>query len=87
MGYLFGCASCIKDSVCVCLRLQARGLQFLRWLLQRPEQHIAVVTHSSFLYHMLRNFGTDSSEHVQEELHKWFLNCELRSIVLSDVMV
>jgi hypothetical protein len=66
--------------------LQARGLKFLRWLLLRPEQSIAVVTHSSFLHHMLRNFGTDASVHVQGELHKWFHNCELRSIVVSDVM-
>jgi broad specificity phosphatase PhoE len=34
--------------------LAQRAAAFLRWLMARPEQHIAVVTHSSWLSVMVR---------------------------------
>jgi hypothetical protein len=43
-----------------------------------------VVSHSSFLHFMLANFGGEEAPEVQGELHKWFENCELRSVVVSD---
>jgi len=32
---------------------------------------------------MLTNFGCSASTVVQGELHRWFENCELRSIVVA----
>jgi hypothetical protein len=43
-----------------------------------------IVSHSSFLHFMLSTFGTDASQTVQGELHRWFENCELRSVVVAD---
>jgi hypothetical protein len=37
----------------------------------RPERHLAVVSHSSFLHFALTNFGHNSSPQIQGELHKW----------------
>jgi broad specificity phosphatase PhoE len=34
-----------------------RSHRFLEWIMARPEQHIAVVTHSAFMAAMLREFG------------------------------
>lgn len=45
---------------------------------------LQIVSHSSFLHFMLTNFGHHDSTMVQGELHKWFENCELRSVVLVD---
>eukprot|EP00877_Chromochloris_zofingiensis_P012637 jgi/Chrzof1/7627/Cz02g30220.t1 len=67
-----------KEEIC------ARGMQFLQWVMSRPERNIAIVSHSSFLHFMLTNFGHHDSTMVQGELHKWFENCELRSVVLVD---
>eukprot|EP00891_Asterochloris_glomerata_P003056 jgi/Astpho2/3056/e_gw1.00051.123.1_t len=64
--------------------IKQRGMQFIQWLMQRPEQHIAVVTHSSFLYFMMQNFGKGAAPLVQKEMHRWYENCELRSLLLSN---
>lgn len=45
---------------------------------------LQVVSHSSFLHFMMTNFGLQGSTLVQGELHKWFENCEMRSIVVAD---
>lgn len=42
--------------------VKRRGLEFVQWLVQRPEQRIAVVSHSSFLFFLFANFGRDCSE-------------------------
>lgn len=61
-----------------------RGVKFLAWLATRPEHSIAVVTHSTFLHFMLAAFGTHDSPVVQGELHRWYENCEMRTVVLAD---
>jgi hypothetical protein len=45
---------------------------------------LQIVSHSSFLHFMMTNFGLQGSTLVQGELHKWFENCEMRSIVVAD---
>ena len=61
-----------------------RGLAFTQWLAARPEHNIAVVTHSSFLHFTLSCFGEGAAETVQGTLHRWYENCELRSVILAD---
>jgi broad specificity phosphatase PhoE len=39
--------------------LFTRARTFVRWLLDRPESRIAVVSHSSFIFHMCHLFGGD----------------------------
>ncbi len=41
--------------------LAQRSAAFLRWLMARPEQHIAVVTHSSWLSVMFAHFAGECS--------------------------
>ncbi|XP_071732338.1 phosphoglycerate mutase-like protein [Rutidosis leptorrhynchoides] len=62
----------------------ARGVKFMKWLLTREENEIAVVTHSGFLYHTLAAYGDDVHPTLQKEMHKHFNNCELRSMVIVD---
>lgn len=64
--------------------LFARARTFVRWLLDRPESRIAVVSHSSFIFHMCHLFGSDCSELVRKEIQQGFRNCEMRSVVISD---
>eukprot|EP00882_Tetradesmus_deserticola_P011793 GHRQ01012481.1.p1 GENE.GHRQ01012481.1~~GHRQ01012481.1.p1 ORF type:complete len:275 (+),score=88.04 GHRQ01012481.1:108-932(+) len=64
--------------------IMARGLAFMAQIMARPEKNIAVVSHSSFLHFMMANYGGQASTAVQGELHRWFENCELRSIVVAD---
>ena len=60
----------------------ARAARFLEWLSRRPEKRIAVVTHSSFLRHLLMQFGDGLSPADAEALRAPVGNCELRSVVL-----
>ncbi|XP_019152877.1 PREDICTED: phosphoglycerate mutase-like protein 1 isoform X1 [Ipomoea nil] len=64
--------------------LATRGMKFLNWLLTRKEKEIAVVTHSGFLIHTLRQFGNDCNPNVKNEICRPFNNCELRSMVIVD---
>ncbi|PRW60329.1 phosphoglycerate mutase [Chlorella sorokiniana] len=61
-----------------------RGFEFLNWLMQRPETNIAVVTHSAFLWFTLTCFGNEFAKPVRENLQRWYENCEMRTVVLSD---
>lgn len=45
--------------------LTRRGVAFLQWIMQRPERGIAIVTHSSFLLHMLSTCGDQAAPNVQ----------------------
>lgn len=61
-----------------------RAREFLKWLVDRPETRIAVVSHSSFLYHMCHLFGDDLSDVVRRELQQGFRNAEMRTVVIGD---
>lgn len=63
--------------------VKGRGLEFVKWLNQRPESRIAVVSHSSFLFFLFSNFGRDCSDPVKRELQTWYQNCEMRTVILS----
>jgi broad specificity phosphatase PhoE len=52
-------------------QIRARGAEFVRWLLRRPERRLAVVSHSSFLFFLLQNYGHHASTTVQGELRRW----------------
>ncbi len=61
--------------------MQVRGAHLLAWLLKRPESEIAVVSHSGFMHATMTNFLQQlpkQSGAVDEELDRWFENCELR---------
>lgn len=51
-------------------------------MLNTPCQQI--VSHSSFLHFMMSNFAAEASPVVQGEVHRWFENCELRTVVVAD---
>jgi hypothetical protein len=57
--------------------LAHRSGLFLQWIMARPEQHIAVVTHSSWLSIMFKHFAASD-----ENLTRWFENAEMRTVVL-----
>ena len=48
--------------------LLARGVAFVRYLMKRPETRMAVVTHSSFLYHLFASFGFQAGAPVKVRL-------------------
>jgi broad specificity phosphatase PhoE len=61
---------------------QARAVKFLQWLCNRPEIHIAVVTHSVFLKNLFKQFGSKVSEADRDAIQRFPANAEMRSIML-----
>jgi len=61
-----------------------RGNKFLQFLMSLTETNVAVVTHSAFLWFTLAMFGGDAARPVRNKLQKWYENCEMRTLVLSD---
>lgn len=64
--------------------LNSRARALLRWLLDCRQTRIAVVTHSSFLNHLVGLFGEGLAQEVKKELTGPFRNCEMRCVVLAD---
>ncbi|CAH8357800.1 unnamed protein product [Eruca vesicaria subsp. sativa] len=60
--------------------VSARGLRFLKWLWERPEKEIAVVSHGIFLQQTLRALHEKLSVPLEDSVLTRFANCELRSI-------
>ena len=60
--------------------ISTRADAFLQWLHERPEQSIAVVTHSSFLA-ALCNVALDSRADLK--VGEWFANAEMRHVRLA----
>ncbi len=81
-GFITGVPSFL--SACCCTARPPRALPPAQSPC-RPERHIAVVTHSSFLHFTMSCFGHAAPEAVQGELHRWYDNCEMRSLVLQDM--
>ncbi|GAB4852477.1 hypothetical protein Ancab_016691, partial [Ancistrocladus abbreviatus] len=50
--------------------LAARGMKFMSWLWTRKEKEIAVVTHSAFLFHTLREFENRCHPSMKTEICK-----------------
>ncbi|CAM9146320.1 unnamed protein product [Chrysoparadoxa australica] len=59
-------------------QIVGRCNDFFSWLAKRPENNIAVVTHSAFLSVLFNKAVT-----CGPPLSKWFENCEMRTTVLS----
>ena len=55
----------------------------MQWLATRPEQEIAVVTHSSWLKHLFRAFGDQVDGRDKEDMHRLAGNAEIRSVCLA----
>lgn len=60
-----------------------RAIAMMQWLASRPEQEIAVVTHSSWLKHLFRAFGEQVEARDKKELHRLAGNAEVRSVTLA----
>ena len=53
--------------------------------MERPEREIAVVSHSGILWAALQNFGDGYlAAPVVGELHRWWENAEMRTVVLAE---
>lgn len=50
----------------------------------REETNVAVVTHSALLWFTLLGFSNDCARPVRDSIQRWYENCEMRSVVLSD---
>lgn len=61
----------------------ARGIELLKWLNQREEKEIAVVSHSSFLRHLFKEFGSNLSQTDRSTLQRSAGNAEIRTIMLA----
>lgn len=53
-------------------QIRERGRKFIRWLMSRPERRLAIVSHSSFMYFLLSNYGHGAAETVQSEIRRWY---------------
>eukprot|EP00899_Mesostigma_viride_P007219 jgi/Mesvir1/16499/Mv10052-RA.1 len=59
-----------------------RTVRFLEWLAKRPEQRLAVVTHSIFLKNLFAEFGWDVTPDDRSELRSFPKNAEMRGVML-----
>ncbi|KAJ7555405.1 hypothetical protein O6H91_05G036000 [Diphasiastrum complanatum] len=64
--------------------IYSRCRALIKWLLNRSEKQIAIVSHSSFLAHLVSLFGDDCTPVIKNELHNGYANCELRTVLVAD---
>ncbi len=64
-------------------QIRERGRKFIQWLMARPERRLAVVSHSSFLYFLLSNYGHDMAEPVQSEIRRWCVSHHDTSVEIT----
>lgn len=62
--------------------LSERAKRFVRWLLDRPESQIAVVSHGTFIFYMCEVLCVSCSDimHTVQMVKMRFQNCEMRSL-------
>ncbi|GAQ86948.1 hypothetical protein KFL_003220100 [Klebsormidium nitens] len=60
-----------------------RGMNFLKWVMDRPEKHLGVVSHCAFLHETLQAAAKDSPPELAQALSRDFRNCEMRSVVFD----
>jgi broad specificity phosphatase PhoE len=60
-----------------------RAIHFVQWLASRPENELAVVTHSSWLKHLFGAFGDQTHKSDRAHLHRLAGNAEVRSVCLA----
>ncbi|KAF2657635.1 phosphoglycerate mutase-like protein [Lophiostoma macrostomum CBS 122681] len=58
--------------------ISARAADFRRWLWQRPERHILVVTHGAFLHFLTEDWDVDDP--MENTAYR---NCEVRQFIFS----
>jgi hypothetical protein len=65
--------------------LFAHAKLFLRWLLDRPESQIAIVSQSTFIFYICQVLSTNCSDSMQKiQMMKKFQDCEMRTLVIWD---
>jgi broad specificity phosphatase PhoE len=60
-----------------------RAYQFLTWLAKRPERHVGVVSHSSWLLTLFNAVFENNEDNDNSKLKTWFQTGEMRSVVLE----
>ncbi|XWS25423.1 hypothetical protein CRYUN_Cryun27aG0067100 [Craigia yunnanensis] len=59
----------------------ARGMKFIKWLWERKEKEIAVVSHGVFLQELIKN--NKCYPLMDDDPCSRFKNCEIRSVIIS----
>lgn len=66
-------------------KARKRAQSFVKWLMNRSQSHIAVISHCSFLAFLMQECCTHLKGMVAIRSTELFRNCELRTLVLSRV--
>jgi len=66
-------------------KARKRAQSFVKWLMNRNQSHIAVISHCSFLAFLMQECCAHLNGMVAIKSTELFRNCELRTLVLSKV--